>query len=49
MVGRSPNEIQPDSIDEEYNMPRLMQAITANNSFNSELEGSRIDLENKSY
>jgi len=22
--GRSPNELPPDSIDEEYNMPRIM-------------------------
>lgn len=26
-----------------------MQALTANNSFESELEESRVDLDNKSY
>lgn len=24
LVGRSPNELAPDSVDEEYNMPRIM-------------------------
>lgn len=48
-IGRSPNELPPDSIDEEYNMPRIMKALTANNSFGSELEESRVDLDNKAY
>lgn len=47
--GRSPNELPPDSIDEEYNMPRLMHALTVNNSLGSELEESWVDLENKAY
>lgn len=48
-MGKSPNEMPPDSIDEEYNMPRIMQALTANNSFESELEESRVDLDKKAY
>ena len=36
----------PDSVDEEFIMPKIMRALTANNSFTSDaIEESKMELD----
>ena len=47
-IGRSPHEMAPDSVDEEFIMPKIMRALTANNSFTSDaIEESKMELDQR--
>lgn len=45
-LGRGPNELPPDSADEEYNMQKIVKTFNAN-SMDSELDESKVELENR--